>query len=94
MDQVIMAVGQAADLSFLSEYSTVKVEGGLVVVNEDTLETDMQGVYAGGDIARAAGAVIHAIAAGRRAAQSIARPWEDPVTSMKFCLHAETPIRF
>ncbi len=33
----------------------------------------MPGVYAGGDIAKAPGAVIHAVAAGRRAAASIDR---------------------
>ena len=71
VDQVILAVGQATDLSFLDQDSPVKVNRGLVVVNEDTLETGMPGVYAGGDIAKAPGSVIHAIAAGRRAAASI-----------------------
>jgi hypothetical protein len=73
VDQVILAVGQATDLSFLADNSPVKVNGGLVVVDEDTLETGMPGVYAGGDIAKARGAVIHAVAAGRLAAASIDR---------------------
>jgi len=73
VDQVIMAVGQAADLSFLENNGPIKTANGLIVVNENTLATDMQGVYAGGDIARAPGAIIHAIAAGRRAAESIDR---------------------
>jgi NADPH-dependent glutamate synthase beta subunit-like oxidoreductase len=73
VDQVIMAVGQAADLSFLDENSLIKADSGLIVVNEDTLETGLSSVYAGGDIAKAPGAVIHAIAAGRRAAESIDR---------------------
>ena len=73
VDQIILAVGQAADLSFLDENSLVKVNRGLVIVDEDTLETGMPGVYAGGDIAKASGAVIHAVAAGRRAAASIDR---------------------
>jgi NADPH-dependent glutamate synthase beta subunit-like oxidoreductase len=71
VDQVILAVGQAVDLSFLDENSPIKVNRGLIVVNEDTLETGMHGVYAGGDVAKLPGAVIHAIAAGRRAAESI-----------------------
>ncbi len=71
VDQVIMAVGQAADLSFLDDNSPIKADRGLIVVNEDTLETGRPGVYAGGDIAKAPGAVIHAIADGRRAAESI-----------------------
>jgi NADPH-dependent glutamate synthase beta subunit-like oxidoreductase/Pyruvate/2-oxoacid:ferredoxin oxidoreductase delta subunit len=73
VDQVILAVGQAADLSFLDENSPIKINKGLIVVDEDTLETGMPGVYAGGDIAKAPGAVIHAVAAGRRAAASIDR---------------------
>ena len=73
VDQIILAAGQAADLSFLGENSLIKVNRGLVVVDEDTLETGMPGVYAGGDIAKAPGAVIHAVAAGRLAAASIDR---------------------
>ena len=73
VDQVILAVGQATDLSFLGDNSPIKTAKGLIIVNENTLETGMQGVYAGGDIARASGAVIHAVAAGRRAAESIDR---------------------
>ena len=73
VDQVILAMGQVTDLSFLDDNSPVKVNRGLVVVNEDTLETGMPGVYAGGDIAKAPGAVIHAVAAGRLAAASIDR---------------------
>ena len=73
VDQVIVAVGQAADLSFLDDSNPIKVANGLIVVSEDTLETVLPGIYAGGDIATAAGAIIHAIAAGRRAAASIDR---------------------
>jgi NADPH-dependent glutamate synthase beta subunit-like oxidoreductase len=71
VDQVIIAVGQASDLSFLDGNSPIKVNRGLIVVDEDTLATGMPGVYAGGDITRAPGAVIWAVAAGRRAAESI-----------------------
>ena len=70
-DQVIMAIGQASDLSFLDDYSGITVDRGLIVVNQDTLETGMEGVYAGGDVAAVPGAIVHAIAAGRRAASSI-----------------------
>ena len=70
-DQVIMAIGQTADLSFLGEDSRISVDGGLIVVDHDNLETGIKGVYAGGDVAAMPGAVIHAIAAGRKAASSI-----------------------
>ena len=69
--QVIMAIGQATDLSFLGEASPVSVDKGLIVVDEGNLETGMPGVYAGGDVASVPGAIIHAIAAGRKAAISI-----------------------
>jgi NADPH-dependent glutamate synthase beta subunit-like oxidoreductase len=71
VDQVIMAVGQAADLSFIEKCGQIKVSRGLIVVNEEILETGMSGVYAGGDAVKMPGAIIHAIAAGRQAAESI-----------------------
>ncbi len=73
VEQVIMAVGQAVDFSFRDQNSPIKVEGGRVAVDAQTLETGMAGVYAGGDVTRSPGSVIHAIAAGRRAAESIDR---------------------
>jgi formate dehydrogenase (NADP+) beta subunit len=67
-DQVILAIGQASDLSFLEPDHGIQVKRGLIVVDEATQETGMKGVYAGGDVAAAPGAIIHAIAAGRKAA--------------------------
>ena len=69
-DQVIMAVGYSADgkvighPEILTRSSTVKVrdEGG---------ETDLEGVFAGGDIARGAMTVVHAIRDGRLAADAM-----------------------
>ena len=40
-------------------------------MDEATLETGMKGVYAGGDVAAVPGAIIHAVAAGRKAASAI-----------------------
>ncbi|NNG00619.1 MAG: FAD-dependent oxidoreductase [Desulfobacteraceae bacterium] len=71
VDQIILAVGQAVDLAFLDDGIPVGIENGLVVVDDESLETTIPGVYAGGDVAASAGAVIHAIAAGRRAAIAI-----------------------
>jgi len=73
VDQVIITVGQAADLSFLESDGQIKTDRGLIVVNEDTLETGRPGVYAGGDVVNLSGTIIHAIAAGRQAAASIDR---------------------
>jgi formate dehydrogenase (NADP+) beta subunit len=71
VDQIIVAVGQTADLSFLGANSPVRVKMGLIVVDEDTLATGLPGVYAAGDVVKMPGSVIHAIAAGRQAAEAI-----------------------
>jgi formate dehydrogenase beta subunit len=76
-DQVILAIGQASetafckDFCFLDDQQSLPVENGLIAVNNETQETEMQGVFAGGDAANGPATVIAAIAAGRRAAVSI-----------------------
>jgi len=70
-DQVILAIGQATDLSFFDEKVPLRVENGLIVIDEKTLETNTPGIFAGGDVAKAPGSIIDAIAAGRKAASSI-----------------------
>lgn len=72
-DQVILAVGQAADLSFAGKGGHLKVQHGLVEVDGKTQETGTPGVFAGGDASAGPGSVIDAIAAGRRVASSIDR---------------------
>jgi NADPH-dependent glutamate synthase beta subunit-like oxidoreductase len=73
VDQIILAVGQAADLAFLGTGGAIEVNRGLIVVNAESLETKMKGVYAGGDVTLMPGTIIHAIAAGWQAAASIDR---------------------
>lgn len=70
-DQVILAIGQASDLSCLEEESAISQNRGLIVVNQETMETGKKGVYSGGDVVSVPGAIIHAIEAGRKAAASI-----------------------
>jgi formate dehydrogenase beta subunit len=71
-DEVIMAIGQSSDLSFIDKGgSPISAVKGLIVVEQDSLETIMRGVYAGGDVTKVPGAIIHAIAMGRKAASSI-----------------------
>ncbi|MBN2074177.1 MAG: NADH-quinone oxidoreductase subunit NuoF [Dehalococcoidales bacterium] len=71
-DTVIAAVGQAPDLSFLpvdSELERTRWE--TLVVDNNTLATNVEGVFAGGDFVTGPGMVIEAIAAGRRASIAI-----------------------
>ena len=72
-DQVILAIGQASDLSFITSESPLTSQRGMIVVGERSLETEASGVFAGGDVTQAPGAIIHAIVAGRKAASSIDR---------------------
>ena len=70
-DQVILAIGQAADLSFIDDNGPLAVKKGLIMINPDTQETGMPGVFAGGDVGEGPGTIIDAISAGRRAARAI-----------------------
>jgi NADPH-dependent glutamate synthase beta subunit-like oxidoreductase len=72
-EQVILAIGQAPDLSCIGANAEVLVENDCIVFDTETLETGMPGVFVGGDVAKAPGTIIDAIAAGRRAACSIDR---------------------
>jgi len=69
-DTIILAIGQAADLSFVK--GDLKVARGLIAVDE-TQQTGIPGVFAGGDAAKAPGTIIEAIAQGRTAASAIDR---------------------
>jgi len=71
-DSVIAAVGQAPDLSFLPTDSALeRTRWETLVVDSNTLSTNVSGVFAGGDFVTGPGMVIEAIAAGRRAAMAI-----------------------
>jgi NADPH-dependent glutamate synthase beta subunit-like oxidoreductase len=71
-DNVIAAVGQAPDLSFLPADSALeRTRWETLVVDSNTLATNVSGVFAGGDFVTGPGMVIDAIAAGRRAAIAI-----------------------
>jgi NADH-quinone oxidoreductase subunit F len=71
-DNVIISIGQAADMSFLDADSQLERElWGTLVVDTNTLATNIPGVFAGGDFTTGPTFVIRAIASGRRAAIAI-----------------------
>jgi NADPH-dependent glutamate synthase beta subunit-like oxidoreductase len=72
-DQVILAIGQTADLSCLGSKDPLKVEKDLIVADPESQETGLPGIFAGGDVVTGPGTIIQAIAAGRRAAGAIDR---------------------
>jgi len=69
---VIVSIGQAPDISFLSKDSQLeRALWGSLVVDENSLATNIPGVFAGGDFTTGPTYVIRAIASGRRAALAI-----------------------
>jgi NADH-quinone oxidoreductase subunit F len=71
-DTVIAAVGQAPDLTFLPPDSALeRTRWETLMVDGNTLSTNVPGVFAGGDFVTGPGMVIDAIAAGRRSALAI-----------------------
>ncbi len=72
VDNVLLAVGQTPDTSSIPPGIEV-AKTNTIVVDDVTLETNLEGVFAGGDIARGPATVIEAIADGKRAAESIDR---------------------
>jgi NADPH-dependent glutamate synthase beta subunit-like oxidoreductase len=70
-EQVILAIGQSPDFSCIDAQGGKLVQNDCIVYDAETLQTGMRGVFVGGDAAIAPGTIIHAIAAGRRAASSI-----------------------
>jgi NADPH-dependent glutamate synthase beta subunit-like oxidoreductase len=71
-DACVLAIGQQADLSFLTPDDGVALTpGGTIRIDPGTLATSAPGVYAGGDVAFGPRNLIEAVANGKRAAQSI-----------------------
>ena len=70
-DMVIVAIGQAPDRSFLEGTGLVDGAGGFIPVDPQTMETTTRGIFAGGDLVKAPGSVVEAIAAGKQAALAI-----------------------
>jgi NADH-quinone oxidoreductase subunit F len=68
-DTVIAAIGQRPDVP--SSFNLVTGRGNTIQVDPDTLATDREGVFAGGDAITGPASVIEAIAAGRQVAVSI-----------------------
>jgi len=76
VDSIVIAVGQAVDFDSIDigTENKLKKDRGKITINEITFETNLPGVFAGGDIVSNSKAVaIAAIAHGREAAISIDR---------------------
>lgn len=71
-ENILMAVGQQVDLSFLDEKYQVQLnQRGLIDVSEETQMTSREGVFAGGDATTGPATVIKGIANGHKAANGM-----------------------
>jgi len=73
VDSVITALGQATQTSFTEGIGVSLAKNGTIVVDPLTGATNIEGVFAGGDVYTGPAYVVDAIAAGQRAARSITR---------------------
>jgi heterodisulfide reductase subunit A-like polyferredoxin len=71
-DQIIIAIGQMTDEQFVGHIG-VESERGYFKADPVTGQTSIESVFAGGDNASGPAAVIDAVAAGKRVAESIER---------------------
>ena len=71
-DTIILALGQSPDISYLPKGIEV-TRRNTIVVDPVTLETNLPGIFSGGDAVSGAATVIEAIADGKRVAVSIDR---------------------
>ncbi|AQS58735.1 FAD-dependent oxidoreductase [Desulforamulus ferrireducens] len=72
-DCVVVAIGQTPDLSFVEGKPLTNEKGNRLQADFDTLATNVPGIFTGGDALTGPRLLIDAVAAGKRAAESIHR---------------------
>jgi formate dehydrogenase beta subunit len=71
-DEIIICIGQEASLGDMDDAIKQAIfSKGLIKVDTETLQTKIEGIFAGGDIVSGPASVIDAIGHGRKAAKSI-----------------------
>ncbi len=75
VDTVVIAIGQGPNPVLTADCPELKKDPkrGVIVVDPDTMETSLPGVFAGGDIVTGGATVILAMGAGRMAANAMHR---------------------
>lgn len=72
VDEVIVSVGVSPNPLIPQAFSGLNVsKWGTIIINQDTMQTDLPDVYAGGDIVRGGATVILAMGDGRKAAAAM-----------------------
>ena len=73
VDQVIVSLGTSPNPLIRKSCKDIEFsQKGTIIVNEETMMTNVEGIYAGGDAVTGAATVILAMGAGRKAAKAIA----------------------
>ncbi|MFC2166576.1 FAD-dependent oxidoreductase [Acidobacteriota bacterium] len=87
LDTLIAAIGESPDISFLSKKDGIEAsKWSTILANEETLSTSRTGVFAGGDVVKGPSTVVEAIAAGKKAAESISKYLEGKSLETEFTL--------
>jgi NADH-quinone oxidoreductase subunit F len=72
LDTLISAISEQPDISFLKQDHDFEISGwNTFVVNNETLATNVPGIFAGGDAIRGPSSVIEAMADGKKVANAI-----------------------
>ena len=72
LDTLIIAIGEDADISYLGDGHGLEItRWSTIVADENICTTNIEGVFAGGDVVTGPKTVIDAIAAGKKAAITI-----------------------
>ena len=71
-DMVIVSLGTRPNPLIKNSFAALQTsEKGTIVVDEETMQTNVDGIYAGGDAVTGAATVILAMGAGRKASKAI-----------------------
>jgi NADPH-dependent glutamate synthase beta subunit-like oxidoreductase len=74
LDTLIIAIGEEPDPSLFMDREDIRIaDWGAILAQPETLQTGMEGVFAGGDAVTGPATVIEAIAAGKLAAEMIGK---------------------
>ncbi|MCK5399441.1 FAD-dependent oxidoreductase, partial [bacterium] len=84
LDAIVTAIGQKVDSDIVSYFSGMNTDKkGRILIEEDSMLTSVDGVFAGGDCVLGPSTVVESIATGRNAAEAIIRYLEDGAVSGK-----------
>jgi glutamate synthase (NADPH/NADH) small chain len=72
IDTVVIAIGQSPNPLIQQTTKGLEVtRWGTIITDEETMETNLKGIYAGGDVVSGAATVISAMGAGKKAASAM-----------------------